>query len=85
MPRPAAAPTYHPGGERLVDYASGALPEPLALLVATHLALCPRCRRATAELEAVGGALLEGLAPAPLAADRRPRALARLENPAATP
>jgi putative transcriptional regulator len=85
MPRPAAGPTYHPGDERLVDYASGALPEPLALLVATHLALCPRCRRATAELEAVGGALLEGLAPAPLAADRLQRALARLEKPAATP
>ena len=42
-----AAPLAEPpsGDERLLDYASGAAPEPLALLVATHLALCPLCRR----------------------------------------
>ena len=75
-----AAPTHHPSDERLLEYASGALPEPLALLVATHLALCPRCRRVSAELEALGGALLEGMAPEPLAEDRLEQALARLDE-----
>jgi putative transcriptional regulator len=85
MPRPIASPTYHPGDERLADYASGALPEPMALLVATHLALCPRCRRVAAELEAVGGALLEGLPPEPMASDSLQRVLARIEQPPAIP
>lgn len=80
MPDPVAAPTHHPSDERLLEYASGALPEPPALLVATHLALCPRCRRVTAELEALGGALLEGMAAEPLAGDSLERALARLEE-----
>ena len=85
MPDLVAAPTHHPGEERLLEYASGALPEPLALLVATHLALCPRCRRTTGELEALGGALLEGVAPEPLAEDSLERALARLDEPPAPP
>ncbi|HSA80842.1 MAG TPA: ChrR family anti-sigma-E factor [Geminicoccaceae bacterium] len=85
MPRPVAGPTHHPGDERLVDYASGALPEPVALLVATHLALCPRCRGVALELEAVGGALLEELPPEPMAADSLQRVLARIEQPHAIP
>ena len=74
-----AVPVHHPSEARLLDYASGALPEPMALLIATHLALCPACRRTVAELEAVGGALLEALPPEPVgrgqpgAAARPPR------------
>jgi putative transcriptional regulator len=81
MPSLPARPSHHPATERLLDYASGALPEPVALLVATHLALCPRCRRETAELEALGGALLETLPPEPVAADSLERMLARIEQP----
>jgi putative transcriptional regulator len=77
------APRHHPSDERLVDYASGAMPEPPALLVATHLALCPRCRRAVSDLEAVGGALLELVTPARLAENSLERTLARLDEPAA--
>jgi putative transcriptional regulator len=75
-------PVHHPSEERLLDYASGASPEPVALLVATHLALCPGCRRAIAELEAVGGALLEELPPEPVNDDSFARLLARLDRPA---
>ena len=85
MPGPVAAPTHHPSDERLLDYASGALPEPLALLVATHLALCPRCRRASNELEALGGVLLEALTPEALAEDSLQRALARVDQQSAAP
>ena len=82
MPMPAVRPTHHPSQARLLDYASGSLPEPLALLVATHLALCPLCRRGLAELEAVGGALLEALPPEPVADDSLARLLARIDRPA---
>ena len=57
----------------------------MALLVATHLALCPLCRRALAELEAVGGALLEALPPEPVADDSLARLLARIDRPAPPP
>ena len=50
---------HHPGDEILLSYASGDLAEPLALVVATHLALCPKCRAAVDRLEALGGVLLE--------------------------
>src|SRR5690242_15819255 len=50
---------HHPGEEILLSYASGDLAEPLALVVATHLALCPTCRGAVDDLEALGGVLLE--------------------------
>jgi len=57
-------PQHHPGEEFLLQYASGATTEPFALLVATHLAYCPACRAAVAQAEAIGGALLDDLAPA---------------------
>lgn len=59
-------PTNHPGKELLLDYADGSLREPFALVVATHLAMCPECRAWVAEMEALGGALLEEIEPEPL-------------------
>jgi putative transcriptional regulator len=56
------APHHHPAPDMLLDYATGALSEAESLLIAAHLTLCPACRIATAELDAVGGALLETLA-----------------------
>ncbi len=74
-------PTHHPTDERLLEYASGAAPEPVALLVATHLALCPLCRHEAEELESLGGALLEDLPPEPMAAESLQQVLARTERP----
>jgi putative transcriptional regulator len=65
-----------------LEYASGTQREPVALLIATHLALCPRCRDRTRGLEAIGGALLEQLDPEPLAEDGFARLLGRLDEPA---
>jgi putative transcriptional regulator len=56
-------PVHHLSDELLLDHATGSSPEPVALLVATHLALCPACREHEAELEAVGGALLDEIEP----------------------
>jgi len=76
------SPSHHPGDDVLLAYAAGTCEEPVSLLVATHLALCPRCRAEVARLEAVGGALLaSSAAAAESAADAGlDRVLARLED-----
>lgn len=58
---------HHPSDELLFDYAAGNLGEGWSLAIATHLALCPACRRTVADLEAVGGALLEAVPPTTVA------------------
>ncbi len=73
--------THHPDEELLVSYASGAADEAFALLVATHLAFCPECRRAVAELERVGGAMLSSLSPEALDQRAFARVVARLDEP----
>lgn len=55
--------THHPSDAVLVAYGAGSLGEGLALVVAGHLAFCPRCRDRIASIEAVGGALLEEIEP----------------------
>lgn len=50
-------PHYHPDEALLIEYANGSLDEAKALLVATHLALCPPCRAVVAAGEAAGAAL----------------------------
>ncbi len=52
--------------EMLLAYATGALNEPLSLVVASHMALNPDSRAEVEDYEQVGGALLEELEPAAL-------------------
>jgi len=59
---------HHPSDDILGAYAAGTSDEATGLVIATHLALCPVCRHTVAELEAVGGALMEQSAPVPLGA-----------------
>jgi putative transcriptional regulator len=73
-------PLHHPPEELLLDYAAGSLHEPAALVVATHLALCPDCRRRTRAFEAVGGELLETLPAVPTRGGVE-AVLARLDEP----
>lgn len=73
-------PTHHPSDARLLDYAAGSMAEPMALLVATHLALCPECRLESRELDELGGALLDELEPMPLTEGGLARMLARIER-----
>lgn len=49
---------HHPNEETLLDYVSGALGESWSIAVATHLAVCPECRKVVTQLEAVAGSLL---------------------------
>ena len=43
-------PNHHPDEALLLEYAGGGLTESIALVVATHLALCPICRRMVEEM-----------------------------------
>ena len=76
-------PHHHPSEEMLLCYAAGSTSEPLALLVATHMALCPDCRRAHAAYESLGGDELERQPPAGLRNDSLARVLEELDAPAA--
>ena len=75
--------THHPGEELLIDFAAGSLAEPWSLAIASHMALCPACRQAVADAEAIGGVLLDGLAPTATNDDALDRVLGRLDDPPA--
>lgn len=72
---------FHPPEELLLDYCSGELSHPWAVLVATHLTLCPDCRTAMAGLDRVGGLFLEEAPPARMEAGTLDAVLARLDDP----
>ena len=74
--------------EFLLDVAAGCAPEPLAVLIDSHLALNPESRIKLRQLEAIGGALLADVTPVAVGPDALERALARLgpqEQPANQP
>jgi putative transcriptional regulator len=71
---------HHPSDALLLAYASGAADEAISLIIAVHMSYCSLCRSRSRKLEAIGGALLEDLAPAPLARDARESAMAKLDS-----
>lgn len=50
--------THHPHTATLMSFASGALPEALAAVVACHLERCPRCRHDVRTMEHIGDGVL---------------------------
>lgn len=75
------SPRHHPSAAVLSDYVSGALRPAFAVVVAAHLEGCPHCRSEARALEALGGALIEDLAPEKIAEDRVDLAMAALDEP----
>jgi len=71
---------HHPNDELLLDYSSGAMDEGWSVAVATHLALCPDCRQAVRDMEAIGASLLDGLSPVPLSVESSNAILDRLSE-----
>jgi putative transcriptional regulator len=71
---------HHPEDVLLLAYASGAADEATGLIVATHLHYCADCRIKAAEMETIGGSLMEELAPQPLAAGAWEATLAKLDQ-----
>lgn len=57
---------HHLSDDLLVSYAAGSLAEGWSLAVATHLALCPACRKRLAVAEGIGGELLESAGASPM-------------------
>lgn len=76
---------HHLSDALLEGYSTGTLPEAFNLLVATHVSLCDECRARLLALDTVGGALLTGAAPAPLAEGALAATLARLKGEAPAP
>jgi putative transcriptional regulator len=56
---------HHPDDSTLLQYVTGALPEALNLVLATHLTYCALCRQSVAHLETIGGIILEEIEPEP--------------------
>lgn len=57
---------HHLDDATLMGLAAGTLTPALAIVADSHVAWCPQCRLGLATAEAVGGALLAGLAPVPI-------------------
>jgi len=55
-----------PEGDLLLGYSSGSIGEGWSLVIATHIALCPKCRDFVSSAELMGGALLDEIKPAPV-------------------
>jgi len=73
-------PAHHPSEELLLAYASGAADEATGLIVAAHLAYCAACRLQSRELDALGGSLLQELAPVPMSGGALDAALMKLDG-----
>lgn len=56
-------PRHHIRDELLAAYAMGDLAEGWSLAIATHLALCPKCRSRLGQFEAAAGDMLETIEP----------------------
>jgi putative transcriptional regulator len=71
---------HHPSDELLLAHASGASDEAVSLIVATHLALCPPCRKKVAAAESAGGALLANAEPVAMSHSALDSVLGRLDK-----
>lgn len=70
---------HHVSDDLIVSYAAGALAEGWSVAVATHLALCPACRRRLATAETVGGELLGAMTAEPVSEESWKAVRARLD------
>lgn len=74
-------PQHHIADDLLLSYAAGSLADGWCLAVATHLSLCPQCRKRLAAAEAAGGVLLDTRESEPLPPDSWADVRARLGTP----
>jgi putative transcriptional regulator len=71
---------HHPSDATLAEYAAGSMDAGSRLVVGSHVAKCPQCRRLVEDFESVGGALLSELPPTPMQPDALANALSRLDD-----
>lgn len=72
-------PNHHPAQECMLAYANGCMGEAESLLIATHLAFCPECRKVAQIGECVGSKLMDGTA-VPVSASCRDKLFAALDS-----
>jgi putative transcriptional regulator len=72
---------HHPDDGLLLAQAAGTLSSGHSLLVASHVEGCAECQDRLRELESIGGAVLEQLAPAVLPSQSLAEALAAIDAP----
>tara|TARA_B100000676_G_scaffold176697_1_gene173388 strand:- start:1423 stop:2082 length:660 start_codon:yes stop_codon:yes gene_type:complete len=72
--------SHHPDQTLLLDYATGAMSDAFSLIIATHLAMCPACRREVSALERIGGAMLDRENPPQARGDDFEALMARIER-----
>jgi putative transcriptional regulator len=77
-------PRHHPSDAMLFAYGGGSLGEALDLAVMTHVVFCAECRSRIADIEAIGGVLLDELPPTRMAEDAFAHVLARTDTAPAT-
>ena len=71
---------HHIPDALLASYASGALSQPFALVVATHVSMCDECRARLEAHHCAGGAVLESSQPIMVSDDIKDRLLSRLDD-----
>ncbi|WP_240611029.1 ChrR family anti-sigma-E factor [Oceaniglobus ichthyenteri] len=71
---------HHLSDQLLIGYAAATLPEAFSLVVATHISLCDECRARLGEFEAVGGALMNACAAAPVGDDALAKTMALIHQ-----
>lgn len=78
-------PTHHPSDETLMRYAAGTLGEGPALVIGVHMSLSPASRARAETFEAIGGTMVEALAPSTMAPDAFATVLRKIDAPAPIP
>ncbi|MGB3313495.1 MAG: ChrR family anti-sigma-E factor [Albidovulum sp.] len=73
--------THHTPDGMLAAYAAGSLPQPFALVVASHVSLCVQCRVALEAHQSAGGAVLETVDAVALSGSVKADILAQLDAP----
>ena len=72
---------HHTPDAMLAAYAAGSLPQPFALVVASHVSLCLQCRVALEAHQAAGGAILETVDGESLSGSLKTNVLSKLDDP----
>lgn len=73
--------THHVPDAMLAAYAAGSLPQPFALVVASHVSLCVECRAALEAHQSVGGAVLETVGEVAISHSLKAHMFAQLDAP----
>lgn len=73
--------SHHAPDEMLAAYATGSLPQPFSVVVASHVSLCTHCRVALEAHWSAGGAVLETVSAAALSDGLKADVFARLDAP----